>query len=346
MTRIAPRSSTIASASRNTFSGNGARLPSNASTPSANAISVAIGMPQPWAPRPPKFHAVKMSAGTSIPPNAAATGNIALRGDASSPLSSSRLISSPTTKKKTAMSASLTNCSRSIRSAMRANSNEKCRAHSSVYWLPHGEFAHTRAAIVAASSTTPPDASVATNAWIGWISALATNERSAPFGSSPGTGAPLKPCPEHSAAGEAIASLDDYALANRHARHAQTTAALRYPAPMPGLSFRPLVRDDFAMLSRWLAEPHVAKWWCSPSDMAYIEHEYGPAIDGADPTELFVLQREDQPIGLFQRYLLDDYPDWAAAVGFTGAAAIDYLIGEPALVGQGLGSRAIRLFTA
>ena len=128
--------------------------------------------------------------------------------------------------------------------------------------------------------------------------------------------------------------------------HAQTTAALRYPDPMPALSFRPLVRDDFAMLSRWLAEPHVAKWWCSPSDMAYIEHEYGPAIDGADPTELFVLQREDQPIGLFQRYLLDDYPDWAAAVGFTGAAGIDYLIGEPALVGQGIGSRAIRIFTA
>ena len=130
----------------------------------------------------------------------------------------------------------------------------------------------------------------------------------------------------------------------------RTQAALRYPAPMLELSFRPLVRDDFPLLSRWLAEPHVAKWWCSPSDMAYVEQEYGPAIDGTDPTELFILQIAGQavaqPIGLFQRYLLDDYPDWAAAVGFPGAAGIDYLIGEPGLVGQGIGSRAIRAFSA
>ena len=134
----------------------------------------------------------------------------------------------------------------------------------------------------------------------------------------------------------------------------RTQAALRYPAPMLELSFRPLLRDDFPLLSRWLAEPHVAKWWCSPSDMAYVEQEYGPAIDGTDPTELFILQIAGQavaqpigePIGLFQRYLLDDYPDWAAAVGFPGAAGIDYLVGEPGLVGQGIGSRAIRAFSA
>ena len=39
----------MATAVRNTFSASGARLPRSASTPKANAMSVAIGMPQPVA---------------------------------------------------------------------------------------------------------------------------------------------------------------------------------------------------------------------------------------------------------------------------------------------------------
>ena len=38
---------------RNTLSDAGTRDPTMASTPSANAMSVAIGMPQPGAPGPP-----------------------------------------------------------------------------------------------------------------------------------------------------------------------------------------------------------------------------------------------------------------------------------------------------
>ena len=48
-----------------------------------------------------------MEAGTTMPPIAAAIGSAAWRGDASSPASASRLISSPTRRKKTAMSPSL-----------------------------------------------------------------------------------------------------------------------------------------------------------------------------------------------------------------------------------------------
>ena len=49
-----------------------------------------------------------MAAGTTMPPIAATMGTIAVRGSRSSPSTTSRLISSPTTKKKTAMSASAT----------------------------------------------------------------------------------------------------------------------------------------------------------------------------------------------------------------------------------------------
>ncbi len=49
----------------------------------------------------------KNSAGTTIPPRAAATGRLAFSNDESSPTTSSRLISSPTTKKKITISPSL-----------------------------------------------------------------------------------------------------------------------------------------------------------------------------------------------------------------------------------------------
>src|SRR3712207_1149315 len=48
-----------------------------------------------------------MMAGATAPPTAAATGSAAPRTDDSSPTRTSRLISSPTTKKKIAMSPSL-----------------------------------------------------------------------------------------------------------------------------------------------------------------------------------------------------------------------------------------------
>ena len=78
-----------------------------ASTPTANAMSVAIGIAQPVCPGVPQLKARYTAAGTTMPPIAAAMGSAAWRGDASSPAISSRLISSPTRRKKTVMSPSL-----------------------------------------------------------------------------------------------------------------------------------------------------------------------------------------------------------------------------------------------
>ena len=50
MTTIAPMSSTIASVSSSTLTPAGTRAPSSATTPRANAMSVAIGMPHPSGP--------------------------------------------------------------------------------------------------------------------------------------------------------------------------------------------------------------------------------------------------------------------------------------------------------
>ena len=117
------------------------------------------------------------------------------------------------------------------------------------------------------------------------------------------------------------------------------------------VALRPLAESDLIQVSRWLAQPHVARWWQDPADLASVQAEYRPSISGDDPTEVFVIEVAGAAAGLIQRYLVDDEPAWARAVRATGAvdgcaAGIDYLIGAVALTGRGYGTAAIATFTA
>jgi aminoglycoside 6'-N-acetyltransferase len=102
------------------------------------------------------------------------------------------------------------------------------------------------------------------------------------------------------------------------------------------------------MLATWLGRPHVARWWREPSDLVSVDQNYGPVVEGLDPTEGFIVHFMGRQIGYVQRYLIDDNPDWResiqAALGHGGGIGIDYLIAEPDLVGRGLGRRMITLF--
>jgi aminoglycoside 6'-N-acetyltransferase len=114
------------------------------------------------------------------------------------------------------------------------------------------------------------------------------------------------------------------------------------------LEFRPLTRSDLAVLADWLAAPHVARWWRESSDLQAVTGAYGPAADGTDTTECFVVLGDGEPVGFAQCYRLADEPSWQASLAPTGvpinAAGVDYLIGRPDLVGQGLGPRLIGAF--
>jgi aminoglycoside 6'-N-acetyltransferase len=111
------------------------------------------------------------------------------------------------------------------------------------------------------------------------------------------------------------------------------------------ISFRPLGRSDFPLLQRWLSEPHVDAWWREPLDLAGVHAEYGPRVDGSEPTHVFVIEREGQPAGWIQSYRWSDYPEHALQLGAESASAgIDLAIGESALTGSGLGPAAIRKF--
>jgi len=101
------------------------------------------------------------------------------------------------------------------------------------------------------------------------------------------------------------------------------------------ISFRPLERSDFPLLERWLSEPHVDAWWHEPLDLAGLEHKYGPRIDGIEPTHVFIIEHERQPIGWVQWYRWSDYPKHAAQFGAEpNAAGIDLAIGKVSALGQ------------
>jgi RimJ/RimL family protein N-acetyltransferase/aminoglycoside phosphotransferase (APT) family kinase protein len=110
------------------------------------------------------------------------------------------------------------------------------------------------------------------------------------------------------------------------------------------IAFRRLQRDDLPLLARWQARPHIARWWGEPANLAAITAKYMPRIEGADPTEMFIIEVEGAPAGVIQRYRMADYPDWVAAIGCGDAAGIDYYLGDQSLTGRGLGSRAIAAF--
>jgi aminoglycoside 6'-N-acetyltransferase len=112
-------------------------------------------------------------------------------------------------------------------------------------------------------------------------------------------------------------------------------------------TFRRLTRAEFPLLSGWLANPHVARWWNHETSPEALERDFGTSADGGEPSEDLLVLQDDHPIGLIQRSKLADYPEYLTEFEAltdvpAGAATIDYLIGEAAQTGRGVGTAMIK----
>ncbi|OLM01505.1 Aminoglycoside 6'-N-acetyltransferase [Pseudonocardia sp. Ae406_Ps2] len=112
------------------------------------------------------------------------------------------------------------------------------------------------------------------------------------------------------------------------------------------VTLRPLVRADLPLLQRWLAAPHVHRWWFHETTDEALERDFGAGLRGEEPGEDLVAELGGVPVGLVQRACWADHPDDVAQVrGLIdlppGALEIDYLIGPVELTGRGLGPRII-----
>ncbi len=112
------------------------------------------------------------------------------------------------------------------------------------------------------------------------------------------------------------------------------------------VDLHPLARADFPLLGAWLADPLVARWWHHDPRPAAVERDFGPSVDGSDPTEMFLASVDGTRFGFIQRYRFEDNLEWGEEFSAVwpvpaGALGIDYLIGEPAFRGRGLGALMI-----
>lgn len=102
------------------------------------------------------------------------------------------------------------------------------------------------------------------------------------------------------------------------------------------ITFRRTTDDDLPLLHQWLNEPGVVEWW-EGDDVSWegVVRDYGSAR--GDGTDHFLALLDGRPVGWIQTWSPDDAAD---------TIGIDYLIGEPADRGRGIGAAMIRAFVA
>lgn len=108
------------------------------------------------------------------------------------------------------------------------------------------------------------------------------------------------------------------------------------------LTLRPMGAEDLALVTRWLGEPHVARWYLAGSSVEQEVEDLRQSVDGTQVHALLVLD-DGAPIGWCQWYRAAVDRDWAADLGAgPGDVGVDYAIGDPASVGRGLGTALVR----
>lgn len=139
----------------------------------------------------------------------------------------------------------------------------------------------------------------------------------------------------------------------------------------PSWTFRPLTDDDLTLLHVWLNEPGVVRFW-EGDDVSWpgVIADYGSpelrdtlatdypdyAYDAEEAdfdwvhVERYFALLDGEPAGWIQCLAIEPYDDHPEIVawldmGFDeSGATIDYLLGDPALRGQGFGSSMIAEF--
>lgn len=109
------------------------------------------------------------------------------------------------------------------------------------------------------------------------------------------------------------------------------------------VTLRAMGRGDLPDVARWRASPHVHRWWAAQGDptLDRITAHYGPAIDGMTPVRMWVVEANGRSVGFCQDYRIRDHPDFAVLTPDPDAVGVDYALGEPHLVGRGIGTAMV-----
>ena len=115
------------------------------------------------------------------------------------------------------------------------------------------------------------------------------------------------------------------------------------------IQFHPVSAAHSEMLFRWLSTPEVRKWWGDPQEeLNLIMNRNEPGMGDADG---YIVQVNEIPTAYIQVWdatKLDgnwkEEEPWLRDVP-KGTLGIDILIGEPNMIGKGLGGNIIKAFS-
>jgi aminoglycoside 6'-N-acetyltransferase len=105
--------------------------------------------------------------------------------------------------------------------------------------------------------------------------------------------------------------------------------------------------EEFERMVRWRNSPHVREWWDPddpPMTLERARAEHRPGTE--DASESCVIELDGLPIGYVQFYPWDDEPEAIDVIGvpaIPGAWGLDIFLGEPDVIGRGIGTRAVDL---
>jgi aminoglycoside 6'-N-acetyltransferase len=105
------------------------------------------------------------------------------------------------------------------------------------------------------------------------------------------------------------------------------------------VALRPMTAADLGLVEGWLARPHVARWWTEDPQQELAG--YRRCISGEEPTYALIVLVDDRAAGWCQWYRWSDYPEAAQYGASDNDIGIDYAIGEPGLIGHGVGTAMI-----
>lgn len=107
--------------------------------------------------------------------------------------------------------------------------------------------------------------------------------------------------------------------------------------------------DDYRLLVRWRAEPHVHAWWDPddpPPTLDEVIDRYGPRAREEDGVTGCIIEVDDRPAGYLQYYRWSPHVQAEPTIDVRPdehTYGLDIHIGEPDLIDRGLGSRAVSL---
>jgi aminoglycoside 6'-N-acetyltransferase len=111
------------------------------------------------------------------------------------------------------------------------------------------------------------------------------------------------------------------------------------------ITFRRLAQSDLPMLTDWLAEPHVRRFYQKTAvSLEDVAIEYAPVIRGEEPSSSHLAFCDGEPFAYLQCYRNADYPDWARLIDVADGISIDLFIGNPGYLRRGMGRTALRAY--